>query len=275
MKKKIESGLLNRLLSSEEKRELANEIKLFSKWLEDIGIPLPGKPRYKTAWIRDEKREDWVMWVQDPGKKEVQFNSYIRSKCSFSYFVNVILHECFHLFAHDLPNKADAKRLRDDFGEEAMRVLDIEADFFVAEFLRHTKGYDLRRNLGTFYDGGRVFGDPKTRIGKLERFVGAILSISNAYFEKSEAGTRKLFLPTVKNILTENSLHVIIMNNHCSCIGEIDASIKDFRKLNLCYTKADTLTRKKYVATLVRFSKKALQKTTSQTLALAMSKETN
>jgi len=261
------------LLSSKEQRKLFSEIRLFSKWLEKIGISLPGEPRYKTALIRSRKREDWVMWVQNPGKKEVQFNSYIRSKCSFSYFVNVILHECFHLLAHDLPNKADAKRLRDDFGEEAMRVLDIEADFFVAEYLRHTKGYDLLKNLGTFYDGGKVFGDPRTRVGKLERFVGSILSISNAYFEKSRAGTRKLFLPTVRNILTENSLHVIIMNNHCSCIGEIDASIEDFKKLNICYTRADTLTRNEYVSTLVGFSKKALEKIVLQTRALAMSKE--
>jgi hypothetical protein len=256
-------------LSSKERDKIGQEIRRFRRWLEGLGVPLPGRPRYTTAYVRTAKREDWVMWVQDPKKKQVQFNSYIRTKCSFPYFVNVILHECFHLLAHDLPNKSDAKRLRDDFGEEAMRVLDIEADFFVAEYFRHKKGYDLRRNLGVFYEGGKVFGDPKTRIGKLERFVGSILSISNAHFERSRAGTRKLFLPTVKNILTESSLHVMIMNNHCSSIGEIDASIEDFRAVNRCYTKADSMTRDQYVSTLVSFSEKALRKTASQTLALS------
>jgi hypothetical protein len=246
---------------------------LFTEWLEEVGVPLPGKPRYTTAWVRSAKREDWVMWVQDPQKKQVQFNSFIRTKCSFRYFVNVILHECFHLFAHDLPNKSDAKRLRDDFGDEAMRVLDIEADFFVAEYFRHSKGYGLERNLQLLYEGGKVFGDPKTRVGKLERFVGSILSIANAYFEDSEAGSRKLFLPTVKNILTENSLHVIIMSNRCSSIGEIDASIEDFKRINRCYTMANTISRHEYVSTLSDFSRKALQKTVSQARAIALSKE--
>jgi hypothetical protein len=264
-----------RELSSKERDKLGKEIRRFRRWLQSLGIPLPGRPRYETAYIRSAKREDWVMWVQDADKKQVQFNSYIRTKCSFSYFVNVILHECFHLLAHDLPNKSDAKRLRDDFGEEAMRVLDIEADFFVAEYFRHKRGYDLKTNLGIFYEGGKVFGDSKTRIGKLERFVGSILSISNAYFEGSRAGTRKLFLPTVKNILTESSLHVIIMNNHCSSIGEIDASTEDFKRINLCYTMAHTISRHEYVSTLLEFSRKALRKTASQARAMALSKESD
>jgi hypothetical protein len=256
-------------LSSKEQEKLGREIRRFRRWLQSLGIPLPGRPRYTTAYIRSAKREDWVMWVQDPKKKQVQFNSYLRTKCSYPYFVYVILHELFHLLAHDLPNKSDAKRLRDDFGEEAMRVLDIEADYFVAEYFRHKRGYGLRRNLEIFYEGSKVFGDPKTRIGKLERFVGSILSISNAYFEKSRAGSRKLFLPTIRNILTESSMHVLIMNNRCSSIGEIDASIEDFRKVNHCYTRADSMTRAQYVSTLMSFSEKALKRTEEQTFAMS------
>jgi hypothetical protein len=260
-------------LSHQEMERLVHEINLFTKWLEKIRIPLPGRPRYETAWVRSAKREDWVMWVQNPQRRQVQFNSYLRTKCSFDYYLSVILHECFHLFAHDLPNKSDAKRLRDDFGEEAMRVLDIEADFFVAEYFRHNKRYGLKKNLGLLYEGGKVFGDPKTRVGKLERFVGSVLSIANAYSERTRAGTRTLFLPTVKNILTENSLHVIIMTNQCSSIGEIDASIEDFRRINRCYTMARTMSRSTYVSTLMEFSRKALRKAQAQAVALSKSSQ--
>jgi hypothetical protein len=185
-----------------KRRRVVEEIERFCTWLLHLGFRLPGRLRYKTVRFEEAKREDWIMCAQDPYSHEVKFNTNILEKCSFDYFVNVILHECFHLFAHNVPNKTDVKRLRDDFGEDAMRLLDIEADFFVAEYLRDVKGYDLDRNLGTFYEGGKVFGDFKPRIGKFERFVGSVLSISNAYYKNSPPGTRELFLPTLKNILT-------------------------------------------------------------------------
>lgn len=32
-------------------------------------------------------------------------------------------------------------------------------------------------------EGSKIFGDPKIRALKLERFLGSVLSIANAYFE--------------------------------------------------------------------------------------------
>jgi hypothetical protein len=246
-------------LTRAQEATLAREVVAFLKWLKSIGIPLVADGKYTYALLRQAKREDWVMWVKRPEKKEVQFNTYLITQCSFDYFLTVILHECFHLFVHDLPNKSDAKRFRDDFGDDLMRLLDIEADFFVADYLRHQKGYSLVQVFNCFYEGSSIFGDPKTRIGKLERFVGSVLSIAYAHYKKTRPGQRKLFLPTIQNILTEGSLHVLTVSRDAIALSDIDATTSDFIELNRSYTQAKKMRRHAYVEQLVHFAAKALK----------------
>lgn len=242
-------------LPESQQKELQNEISSFLNWIDSLGIKKHAE--YNFVYLEKEAKEDWVMWVKDPDSKTVSFNTYMASKCTFEYFVSVVLHECFHLFVHDIPNKSDAKRLRDDFGDVAMRVLDIEADFYVAEYFRYKKNYSLENVFRYFHEGSRIFGDPSTRIGKLERFVGSVLSISNASLRKIKPGTRKIFLPTVQNILTEQSMNVLIIDEKQFNTSTINATVKDFQILNRIYTEPKNLD--EYVEQLIAFSRKALK----------------
>jgi hypothetical protein len=216
-------------LSVEQKADLETSIIDFLSWLRKIKkLKAEAAKKYNNMLFTEPTQEDWIMKADD---STISFNTCIISKCSFRYYKMVILHECFHLFVQDLPNKVDAKRLKDDFGEEFMKLLDIEADYYTAMYFREVKRTSLVDIFQLNYEGSRIFGDRKIRWPKLERFIGATLSIANAYFRSTGWETYKdneLYLPTIKNITTEESIHVLVHKKNHFMLSEIIADIRDF-----------------------------------------------
>ena len=247
-------------LSPDQKQELEKSILDFLSWLREIKkLKAEAADRYKTVLFPEPTAEDWIMWVQD---SMVSFNTYIMERCSFQYYTMIVLHECFHLFVQDLPNKSDAKRLKDDFGEVLMKLLDIEADYYTAMYFREVKRVSLVDIFALNYEGSRIFGDPKIRNPKLERFIGSVLSIANAYFKSSQWQPTKendLYLPNISNIPTEESIHILISGRNHFMLSEIRADIQDFIKVKKCYTKINGTTVREYVETLLNFASKALK----------------
>lgn len=249
-----------RELSRLEKRTLDKSIGDFKSWLCKIKkLDQNAAARYTAVNYPRPTSADWIMTAKE---SEVHFNTYVAGKCSFEFFRMIVLHECFHLFVQGVPNKSDAKRLKDDFGDAFMKLLDIEADYYVAMYSKEVEHASLADVFGMFYQGSKIFGDPDIRLPKLERFVGSILSIANAYFKNP--GTRQttneneLYLPAISNILTEDRIHIFLLKKNHFAVGDIKANTYDFADLKKCYTGSDAKNAREYVETLVRFASKAL-----------------
>ena len=246
-------------LTPKARRDLETSINSFKTWLAKTKkFRLDAAAKYKRVTFPDPTSEDWIMRVEG---EEAQFNTYLAEKGSFDFFRFVVLHECFHLFVQDVPNKSDAKRLKDDFGDVVMRLLDVEADYYTAIYFKEIEHASLVDLFTLFYEGSRVFADPRIRAPKIERFIGTVLSVAKAYFKNpgdEELKESDLYLPNISNIPTEDTIHILISTKDHFIVGEIQADCGDFKKMKMCYGQLDRSGLKKYCDTLLQFAKKAL-----------------
>lgn len=247
-------------LTDDQRVRLEASIHDFLAWLR-TRVPTTARGEDFVLSFPRPSPADWLMRVGKPSKNSVQFNTYMIGRCTFAYYEMVVLHECFHLFVQDLPNKEDAKRLKDDFGDHVMKLLDIEADFYTALYLKERRRVSLVNIFELMYEGSTVFGDPKIRIVKLERFIGAVLSIAKLYLGHRQ-GRRvtdsDIYLPNISNIPTEDSLHILIARKSHFVLSNIRADIQDFYELKRYYTNLGDFSKSGYVRRLVDFSAKAL-----------------
>jgi hypothetical protein len=248
-------------LSTDQKRTLERSISDFKAWLCKIKkLHVDATDRYGKVTFPRPTAADWIMEVKG---SEVRFNTYVTANCSFNYFRMIVLHECFHLFVQGVPNKSDAKRLKDDFGDGFMKLFDIEADYYTAMYYKEVEHASLVDVFALYHEGTKIFGDPNIRTPKVERFIGSVLSIANAYFKNPAARqTTKendLYLPTITNLPTEERIHILLSRKNHFALGEIQTNYYDFVTLKKCYTGLDGRGVKEYVETLVHFASKALE----------------
>jgi predicted metal-dependent hydrolase len=246
-------------LSDAQKEQLKKTIHQLRLWFQKV-LPEASIRSYHEYRFPKPNRDDWIMWV-DEKKGEVNFNSYVIAKCSFEYFELIVIHECFHLFVQDLPNKADARLVKHGFGEAIMKLLDVEADYFAARFLKEHRRATLIDILKLYAEGSHVFGDPRVLTPKLERFIGSVLSITNLYFKNpnhTKVREVDLYLPTIVGVHTDEMLNTVISRNSHFLISRIYANAQDFSELMRAYTNVGNLTTYGYVELLLRFSEKAL-----------------
>lgn len=248
-------------LSPEQKQKLLVSIETFRVWLTRT-LPGTAMTSYPDIKFSKPTSADWIMSVSEEDST-VQFNTFLTSKCSIEYFEMIMIHECFHLYVQDLPNKSDARVIKHGFGEAIMKMLDIEADYFTAQFYKESKNASLVDILTLYAEGSRVFGDPRVLTPKLERFIGSILSIANMYFNhptKTKVLESDLYLPTIDGIHTEETLYVVISRNAHYLLNQIKANSQDFAELKKAYINTGGLTTRGYVDLLLNFSAKALRR---------------
>ena len=121
-------------LTDEEQEDLIKALRSFGKWIVKKGI-VDSLGHINHTVDMPYSTDDWVMTV-DEAKKTISFNTFVRNKCSYDYFKSIVLHEFFHLAVQKVPNKDDAVKIKDDFGEQLMKLIDIEADFFTALYYK-------------------------------------------------------------------------------------------------------------------------------------------
>lgn len=205
---------------------------------------------------------DWIMRF-DEKEKTVSFNTHLRKKCSFEYYKTIVIHEFFHLAVQKVPNKEDVVKIKDDFGGEWMKIIDIEADFFTAMFYKEKLNFTLVQFLHLFYQSGQVFSDKWVRKGKLERYIGTVLTICKMFLTHPNKSplvtTYDLYLPSISAIYTEDNLHVIVLRKEHIYFEQINATSKEVTPLMRCYTNVDEMTFKGYVKSIVEFTSKALK----------------
>ncbi len=247
-------------LTEKQKQQLSSSIRGYVKWLRSK-VNVIGADRYRLFVFPEPTQEDKLMWLDPSLEGVVHFNTYNVYKSSFEFYRMILLHECFHLYVQDIPNKEDAKRVKDDFGDVIMKLLDIEADYYTALYYKERRNASLVDIFSLYYQGSRMFGDPKIRVTKLERFIGAVLSIASVFLAHPEDGSieeNDLYLPTVSNIPTEDSIHILIARKSHFVLSAIHADYQDLYEMKKCYTSAGEYTLKGYVDRLIHFASKAL-----------------
>lgn len=248
-------------ISKREKNDIMRTLRRFYQWLYDIKL-VPDQKKIYTVDLPSADA-DWVMKF-DPVKGEVSFNMFRRNECSQSYFKSIILHEFFHLAIQKVPNKDDATRVKDDFGEEIMRLIDIEADYFTALFYKEVLGYDIVDYLTIYYEGSKMFKDRWIRIGKLQRFIGTILSVCKMFLTYPEKGVAKpssydLYLVTISPLYTEENIHVLVVRREHIYFDYLNVVNAEFVKIKDCYNSSDEMNVKGYVNKIINFASNALK----------------
>lgn len=245
-------------IDGQSKSKLLDSIAEFSQWLKEEGIT---HQDYDADDIRFEpfSSEDWTMRVKiEDNKKIVSFNPSILKDSSYEFLEVVILHEFFHLVVQGVPNKEDATKIKDDFGSDFMSLIDIEADFYVALFLKSKREFDLTKYWKLYFGGSKIFINKFIRNKKFERFLGSLLTINKLY--QSDDNSFDLYLPSISPVFTQEKMSVLIVKEKHIVFGEINAKYEDFSDIKKLYIQPDHLSEEGYLATIIKFTDKAFNK---------------
>lgn len=257
-----------------EKSDLVKSLNDFDKWLvKKQVVTTPSTISYVNLPFANA---DWTMTVVD---NEVSFNTFVRNKCSAKYYKSIVLHEFFHLAVQKVPHKDDAVKIKDDFGNEMMKLIDIEADFFTALFHKEVLKYGLVDYLRLYYEGGKVFADKWIRIGKLERFIGTLLSISRMFLDHPNKRDKvfccDLYLPCVAPLSMDDKMHVLVIRKEHIYFDYINSTNKDFVAMKECYSSLSILSFKEYAQKIIEFCCHALDRDIPKSIVSQIKKITD
>src|SRR5690606_12545031 len=108
--------------------------------------------------------------------------------------------------------------------------------------------------LKIYHEGSNVFRDKWIRQGKLERFIGTLLSICKMfiqYHKKKKVDLYDLYLVSISPLNTEENLHVLVIRREHIFFENIQASREDFIKIRDCYTNLEEYALKAYVKRII------------------------
>ncbi|WP_026706107.1 hypothetical protein [Flavobacterium soli] len=214
------------------KSEVLKEIQDFTSWLN---LEKYCTETFQVSNIKIEpfSKDDWIMRVdQIEDRKEVFFNPNLLKNSSKEFFKVVVLHEYFHLLVQKVPNKEDATKIKDNFGNDFMSLIDIEADFYVALYLKSEKGYSKQKYWETYFEGVRVFKDDWIRNKKFERFLGSILTINRLF---ANDGVFDLILPSITPLFTEDHIKVLVLKKEHIYFDTLPLSLEELKEMRGIY----------------------------------------
>ena len=244
------------MISEKQKTELGNDIAKFLAWLRGK-LNSNSTKKYNYIDFSEPDEGDWFMEVPSELNAPVKFNTHALNSCTFEYYRMIVIHECFHLLVQDIPNKIDAKRLKDDFGDPVMVFLDIEADYYTYLYLHEFHSYSLVDIFLLNYEGGSVFGDRYIRFPKFERFISSSLTIVNYYFNQLNS-KKEIYLVSIKNLATEDKLHTLVSKaTHFEAVN-FDVNKQTINELSKCY-KRETSNKNEYVSNIIQLCASILE----------------
>ena len=115
-------------ITPEDQQLISELINKFVFWLKRKGL----KDIDKTLFSFEFFEISETMKVGE--NNDLHFNLEYLDKCSVRYFITIVLHEAYHYFINNIPNKKDARRVKDYYPHSMMNQFDIEADLYVATF---------------------------------------------------------------------------------------------------------------------------------------------
>jgi Zn-dependent peptidase ImmA (M78 family) len=245
------------LLSSQSAQKLRAGISEFLRWLVPFfpGVEVVAHP----IVFCDPSPDDWVMRKTPAGV--VEFNTFILGRASFEFYELVVLHEAFHLFLQNVPNKSDVRRIRDSFDDLPVHLLDVQADYYSARYLKDRRQRSLGQILALYHQNHKVFTDTDIRVPKLERFIGSVISIVGMFEARganSLTASARLYLPAIANVVTEGRIDLIIMRASLLRFESRMLPVGALIDIKSCYKEAAEYSPNRYIESLVRFARTAL-----------------
>lgn len=244
-------------ISADLENEVLKEITDFNTWLNNEGY---SKNTFKISNIKIEpfSKDDWIMRVkQIENQQLVFFNPNLLKESSTEFFKVVLLHEYFHLLVQKVPNKEDATKIKDNFGNEFMSLIDIEADFYVALYLKSKKGYSQKKYWEVYFEGVRIFKDDWIRNKKFERFLGSILTINNLYCNED---CFDLFLPSISPLFTEDHIKVLVLKREHIYFDILPINLEDLKQMKDIYSNPQDFNFEGYYKKITFFTDKSISK---------------
>ena len=129
--------------------------------------------------------EDEIIYP-DRSKRNVFVQSEFLSQTHLSFALLVFVHECIHIYIHDLPKARDARYVKDCFGTAVMDMFDIDADvssFLIGKQLC-SNPLSVEQYIDFVYRAQESF--PMTKQHQACRFIGSLISVflSDAFDKK-------------------------------------------------------------------------------------------
>lgn len=177
------------------------------------------------------------------GMDIIHFNLAQLKDCSIAYYLMVILHETYHALINNIPNKIDATRVKDYYYNQMMMHIDVEADYYVAKFLREEMYVKFDDYLGTYYSGANIFRDVEIRPLKFERFMCSMLTVAHLY-QHHELAIHRI---TQEAVRMSKKPKAILHKTGISEIKSIKLNGKNIDDLIKLYQYPDSFTENEYV----------------------------
>ncbi|MEM0576023.1 hypothetical protein [Flavobacterium polysaccharolyticum] len=239
-----------------DRDRLLQELEKFNKWLINEKVT-ESLFNIKDVTIEPPGSGDWIMKVYNSdGAQKVSFNPLNLNAWGYDFFEVVILHEYFHLVVQKVPNKDDAVKIKDYFGSDFMSLIDIEADFYVALYLKEIKDYDIDTYWELNFKGSTAFSDEWIRAKKFERFLGSLLSVNKMFLSSTKIFD--LYLPSISPVYTEDHMKILVLKREHIYFEEINASYQDFIDIKKIYKQPSHHSLEGYKTTIKKFTAKAL-----------------
>ena len=202
-------------LTDKEKERAISLVNDFHAWLPAIGISVEKRQQWRFE-IAQASTDDWTM-RPDSESGVVLFNPHLVDSgiCSYDYFCTVIIHEAFHLLAHNIPHKSNAKHLRNRYAPYFMIYFDIEADVIAARFFRDVMAYSKKDYVRILSESCHAFPSDSFEEEKLERFIGSLLSVVAMYREdgKNHRCRSDIILPSFRSAV-ETTIKLVVSSQN-------------------------------------------------------------
>lgn len=198
------------------------------------------KSDYEHEMVTEDA--DWFMKTL-PGTNKLIFNDNLKDVAGNQYFTTILVHETFHAIRQGIPNKEDVKSVKAVLGDSVMLELDIEADYYTAEFFQEKYGVTIDEFIGFLYDGRETFKSSGFHQGKFERFLGSLVTLINYKNTKQKA----LFFLRFNLHTIGNQVVVKITRNY---LNIANCSIPDEKMdlLKKLYQEPESFTKEEYVS---------------------------
>lgn len=199
-----------------------------------------------------EPTQEWVV-ISDETRTIYTFNLGLEEVAGVPYMKTILIHSFYHVLVQNVQTKDEVKKIKDSFGDDGMRTIDIEADFYTAKFLHSVYHFTIEDFYSTIYDGSSTFKDTEARIGKFNRFIGTMLTVYNYFIN----GSKILYHPKLVELSPKIFLYMLKENIR---VQTIELSESDIKQLKRLYHKPYLFKKEEYVKLCKVFSELILNK---------------
>jgi 8-oxo-dGTP diphosphatase len=184
-----------------------------------------------------------------PIQNLLKVDSKILTKSNVFFGAIVILHDLYHNLKQNIQSIDDVNTIRDLFGQNEMLIVDIDADIEIFIFFKKYYNYTFVKYLDTLYDGLNVFHDNTTRLPKVQRFIGSIISI---YI--SEKGGRIIYFPSLSKI--SDSMYLLSFSKNGLQFNKTEIHQIEIDQIVELLKKPKSKTKTEFISILENFCKK-------------------